>query len=120
MKILVVEDDAVNRKLFGILLKDAGFETLEAVNGKQAISVAIENMPDLILMDIQMPELDGISANRILKTTGATAKIPVIALTAFAMKDDGERFISEKFDGYISKPVNVREFVNTIKSFAGE
>ena len=91
-----------------------------AESGKSAIESAIQNMPDLIIMDIQMPVMDGVEAHRILKNTANTSKIPVIALTSYAMKGDRERFLQDGFDDYIPKPLNLDEFLEKIGKYLDE
>ena len=114
-QILVVEDNEKNMKLFRDVLGAKGYRTLEATTGIEAVDMASEHTPDLVLMDIQMPDLDGVEALHRLRGLAHTATIPVIALTAQAMRGDDERFLAEGFDGYISKPVNVREFVGIVR-----
>jgi CheY-like chemotaxis protein len=109
-KILIVDDDEKNLKLLRVILQSYGYETLEAKNGEEAVKLAKENIPALILMDIRMPVMDGITATKIIKSEPSTAKIPVIIITSSAMKGDSERIISEsRCDGYISKPINIKE-----------
>jgi two-component system cell cycle response regulator DivK len=114
-QILVVEDNEKSMKLFRDVLQATGYRTLEATTGRQALELAIEHAPDLVLMDIRLPDIDGIEALRRLRTDGRTASIPVLAVTAQAMHGDRERFIAAGFDGYISKPVNVVELVGTVR-----
>lgn len=114
-RILVVEDNEMNMKLFRDVLVAKGYRALEATTGGEAIAVAIEHAPDLVLMDIQLPDLDGVEALRRLRTDERTATIPVLALTAQAMRGDRERFLAEGFDGYVSKPVNVRELIGIVR-----
>jgi two-component system, cell cycle response regulator DivK len=114
-RILVVEDNAKNMKLFREVLVASGYETLEATTGGEAVHMAWEHTPDLVLMDIQMPDIDGVEALRRLRADGRTASIPVVALTAQAMQGDRERFLAAGFDGYVSKPVNVRDFIGTVR-----
>jgi two-component system cell cycle response regulator DivK len=114
-QILVVEDNEKNMKLFRDVLAATGFRTLEATTGGEAIHLASEHTPDLVLMDIQLPDLDGVEALRQLRANERTATIPVLALTAQAMRGDRERFLAEGFDGYLSKPVNVREFIVVVR-----
>ncbi len=116
MKILIVDDNEKNRKLVRFVLRNSGYETLEAEDGEQGIKLAKETVPDLILMDIQMPVIDGIEAFRILQSKPATKDIPVIAFTSYAMSGDRDKL----FKGYISKPINVNEIVSTIKSILDE
>ena len=114
-QVLVVEDNEKNMKLFRDVLYASGYGLLEATTGEQALKLALEHEPDLVLMDIQLPDLDGVEALGRLRANERTASIPVVALTAQAMQGDRERFIAAGFDGYISKPVNVAEFVETVK-----
>ena len=115
--ILIVEDDPKTIKLFRDLLQISRYETLEATDGKQAIDLAREKMPDLILMDIQMPVMDGLEATKILKTDPATKSIPVIALTASAMPEDHNKFMKTGGDAFITKPVDTRAFLATVKEY---
>lgn len=110
--ILVVEDDPRNLKLFTDLLKVFKYNTIVARNGKEAIEIAQNNFNeiDLILMDLQMPVLDGLTAAKILKKDENTKHIKIIALTAFAMKDDEKRVKDSGCDGYITKPINITSF----------
>ena len=120
VKILIVEDNLKNLKLFSILIKSQGFEVITAENGKEGVEKAISNIPDLILMDIQMPIMDGLTAFKELKTDPRVNDIPVIALTSYAMKGDREKFLDEGFTGYISKPVRKNSFfqiINEILNF---
>ena len=114
-QILVVEDNEKNMKLFRDVLAATGFRTLEATTGGEAVDMASEHTPDLVLMDIQLPDLDGVQALRRLRANERTAAIPVLALTAQAMRGDRERFLAEGFDGYVSKPVNVRELIEIVR-----
>ena len=114
-QILVVEDNEKNMKLFRDVLAATGFRTLEATTGGEAVDMASEHTPDLVLMDIQLPDLDGVQALQRLRSNARTAKIPVLALTAQAMRGDRERFLAEGFDGYVSKPVNVRELIGIVR-----
>lgn len=115
--ILVVEDNEKNMKLFRDVLQATGYRTLEATTGEQALELAAEHVPDLVLMDIQLPGIDGMTALGRLRGDERTASITVIALTAQAMQGDRERFLEAGFDGYVSKPVNVMEFVGTVKRY---
>jgi two-component system cell cycle response regulator DivK len=113
--ILVVEDNEKNMKLCRDVLRAKGYRTLEATTGQQAVEVARENVPDLVLMDIQLPDIDGVEALGRLRSDDRTTPIPVLALTAQAMQGDRERFLAAGFDGYISKPVNVVELIDTVR-----
>ncbi|MBM4140070.1 MAG: response regulator [Nitrospira sp.] len=117
MKILIVEDNEKNLKLFRSLLNSQGYETIEARDGEEGVRLAKYQKPDLILMDIQMPVMDGGTATRILKENPETKNIPVIALTSYAMKGDRERFLSEGFVKYIAKPIKLDEFLEVVRKY---
>jgi two-component system cell cycle response regulator DivK len=119
-QILVVEDNDKNMKLFRDVLLAKGYRTLEATTGGEAVALAAEHAPDLVLMDIQLPDIDGVEALGRLRADGRTASVPVLALTAQAMEGDRERFLAAGFDGYLSKPVNIAEFVATVKRYCEE
>jgi two-component system, cell cycle response regulator DivK len=116
-QILVVEDNEKNMKLFRDVLLAAGYRTLEATTGEEAVALAAEHSPDLVLMDIQLPDIDGIEALGRLRADERTASLPVLALTAQAMEGERERFLAAGFDGYLSKPVNIAEFIATVKRY---
>ena len=116
-RVLVVEDNEKNMKLFRDVLQAAGYSTLEATTGGQAVELATEHVPDLVLMDIQLPDIDGIEALGRLRADERTASLRVLALTAQAMEGDRERFLAAGFDGYLSKPVNVADFVTTVRRY---
>jgi two-component system cell cycle response regulator DivK len=116
-QVLVVEDNEKNMKLFRDVLLAAGYRTLEATTGEEAVAVATEHSPDLVLMDIQLPDIDGVEALGRLRADGRTASLPVLALTAQAMEGDRERFLAAGFDGYLSKPVNVVDLVATVARY---
>jgi two-component system cell cycle response regulator DivK len=118
-QVLVVEDNEKNMKLFRDVLQASGYRLLEATTGERAIELAVEHEPNLVLMDIQLPDVDGVEALGRLRANERTASIPVVALTAQAMQGDRERFLDAGFDGYISKPVNVVDFVRTVKEHCG-
>lgn len=113
--ILIVEDNEKNLKLARDVLQFKGYRTLEAGTAGEAIDLAIAHLPQLILMDIQLPDMDGIAALRRLKAEPRTAAITVVALTAFAMKGDRERFLGAGFDGYLVKPINIKEFPEQVR-----
>jgi two-component system cell cycle response regulator DivK len=117
--VLVVEDNERNMKLFRDVLQATGYRTLEATCGEEALVLAAEHLPDLVLMDIQLPDIDGVEALRRLRTDERTAGLPVLALTAQAMQGDRERFLEAGFDGYVSKPVNVVELIEIVKKHCG-
>ena len=119
-QVLVVEDNEKNMKLFRDVLQASGYDLLEATTGERAMELAAEHQPNLVLMDIQLPDLDGVEALGRLRADARTASIPVVALTAQAMHGDRERFLDAGFDAYISKPVDVLEFVRTVKEHCGE
>jgi two-component system, cell cycle response regulator DivK len=114
-RVLVVEDNEMNMKLVRDVLQARGYRVIEATNGRQGVELAAEHTPDLVLMDIHLPDIDGAEALGRLRADDRTAPIPVIALTARAMRGDRERFQAAGFDGYVSKPVNIGELVGTVK-----
>ncbi|MBI5641369.1 MAG: response regulator [Nitrospirae bacterium] len=118
-KILVVEDNEKNKVLVRDILTYYGYEVLEAGNGEEGIRKARESHPDLILMDIQLPVMDGIAAGAILKHDPLTEKIKIIALTSFAMKGDREKILDAGFDAYIPKPIDTRKIPVVIKEMLG-
>ena len=115
--ILIVEDDPRNLKLIRDLLQIRGYTTLEATDGKQGVDMARAKMPDLILMDIQMPVMDGFEATSILKADPVTKSITIVALTAFAMQGDREKCMEAGFNDYITKPLDIRAFMTKIKEY---
>jgi two-component system cell cycle response regulator DivK len=115
-KILVVEDNADNMKLATFLLQSAGHTVLSAIDAEIGLTLARAEHPDLILMDIQLPGMDGLEATALLKDDEATRHIPVIALTALAMKGDEERIRAAGCDGYIAKPLSYKDFLATISA----
>ena len=119
-RILIAEDNEKNIKLFRDMLQLSGYETLEASTGEQAIELATRHTPDLVLMDIRLPGTDGLEALRRLREDERTAEIPVVALTAQAMAGDRERFLEAGFNGYVSKPVNIVEFIGTVRHYCEE
>jgi two-component system cell cycle response regulator DivK len=116
-QILVVEDNERNMKLFRDVLHASGYRTLEAATGERAVELVFEHRPDLVLMDIQLPDIDGVEALARLRADERFSTVPVLALTAQAMEGDRERFLAAGFDGYLSKPVNIAEFVATVKRY---
>jgi len=115
--ILIVDDNEQNRKLARDVLQFAGFRTLEAAGGIEGLSLAVEHRPDLILMDIRMPDMNGTETVRMLREDERTAAIRVVALTSSTMKGDRERFLADGFDGYLEKPIRVREFPEQVRSY---
>ena len=114
-QILVVEDNEKNMKLLRDVLRAAGYRTLEASTGGQALMLATEHRPALVLMDIRLPDMDGVEALSRLRMDERTASIPVLAVTAQAMKGDGERFKEAGFDGYLSKPLDIDALLVTVE-----
>ena len=115
--ILIVEDNDKSLELVQDILQFRGFRTLPASNGHQAVELARIHQPDLVLMDIQLPDLDGVSALRQLRSQPSTAGIPVVALTAFAMTEDRGRLLEAGFDGYLAKPIDVRTLTETVLTY---
>lgn len=113
-RILVVEDNAVNMRLTVTLLQREGHEVLEAVDAEEGTSLARERLPKLILMDVQLPGMDGLTATRLLKADAVTRGIKIVALTALAMSGDRERVAAAGCDGYISKPIRYQEFLRVV------
>jgi two-component system cell cycle response regulator DivK len=118
--VLIVEDNELNMKLFHDLLDAHGYQTLQTRNGVEALELAREHHPDLILMDIQLPEVSGLEVTKWLKEDDQLRSIPVVAVTAFAMKGDEERIREGGCEAYISKPISVMMFLDTVKQFIGE
>ena len=113
--ILIVEDNEKNRKLARDVLQATGYQTVEAVTGEDAVRLAQAHRPALVLMDIQLPGIDGIEALRQLRADPATRAIPVLAVTASAMTQDRQKILAAGFDGYQSKPIRVREFLAAVR-----
>ena len=116
-QILVVEDNEMNMKLFRDVLVATGHRTLEATTGEQAVELATAHTPDLVLMDIQLPDIGGAEALARLRADERTASLPVVALTAQAMDGDRERFLAAGFDAYLSKPVDIADLIATVKRY---
>jgi len=115
--ILIVEDNNSNRLLMSDILNYHGYTVLEAKNGIEGIEMARKHLPDLVLMDIQMPAMDGFTAARVLKDDPLTRQLRLIAITSFAMQGDRERILAAGFDDYIAKPIAIREFPRTIQGY---
>ena len=113
--ILIVEDNDKNMKLARDILKAKGYATLEALTGEEGVKLAKEKVPDLVLMDIQLPGINGIEAFRQIRADAKTARIPVVALTASVTPTDRSEINAAGFDAFIGKPINLREFVETVK-----
>jgi two-component system cell cycle response regulator DivK len=118
--VMIVEDNELNMKLFNDLLEANGYSTIKTRNGLEALDLARQHRPNLILMDIQLPEVSGLEVTKWLKEDDELHKIPVIAVTAFAMKGDEERIRAGGCEAYISKPISVAKFVETIKTYIGD
>lgn len=118
--VLIVEDNELNMKLFHDLLEAHGYRTLQSRNGFDAMEIARAERPDLILMDIQLPEVSGLEVTKWLKEDDDLRAIPVIAVTAFAMKGDEERIRQGGCEAYISKPISVVKFLETVRSYVGD
>jgi len=118
--VLIVEDNELNMKLFNDLLEAHGYRTVQTRNGLEALDLARAHRPDLILMDIQLPEVSGLDVTRWLKEDDELKTIPVVAVTAFAMKGDEERIRQGGCEAYISKPISLAKFLETVRSYAGE
>ena len=118
--VLIVEDNELNMKLFHDLLEAHGYQTLQTRNGMEALQLARDNRPDLILMDIQLPEVSGLEVTKWLKEDDGLRAIPVVAVTAFAMKGDEERIREGGCEAYISKPISVATFLDTVRQFIGD
>ena len=116
-QVLVVEDNDKNLKLVRDLLQLHGYTTLEAMTATEGVALAIEHHPDLVLMDIQLPDMDGREALKRLRADARTASIPVVAVTAFAMSEDREAFLAAGFDGYLPKPIDVRAFPTQVAGY---
>lgn len=115
--ILIVEDNPVNMELASVVLSAAGFNVLQAASAEEGIALAKSEAPALVLMDINLPGMDGFDATRALKEDPETADLPVVALTALAMKGDEERVMAAGCTGYITKPINTREFAQAVSGF---
>ena len=116
-RVMLVEDNRMNSRLVEYVLEGDEFETTIIASAEEAVQAAADDPPDIILMDIQLPGMDGLEATRRLKQNPLTAKIPVVAITAHAMRGDEERVRAAGCDGYISKPINTRELAGTVRKF---
>ena len=114
--ILIVEDNEKNLKLVRDVLQAKGYQTIEAGTAEDGIVLARDRMPDLVLMDIQLPGMNGIDALKVLRVDAVTARIPVIAVTASVMQQDRNLITEAGFDGYIGKPINLKEFIDTVRA----
>jgi two-component system cell cycle response regulator DivK len=114
-KVLIVEDNVLNMKLFNDLLEAHGYATFQIMNGREALGAARQHRPDLILMDIQLPEMSGIEITKLLKEDEELRDIPVIAVTAFAMRGDEEKIRGAGCDGYLTKPISITGFMKAVE-----
>ena len=118
--ILIVEDNEKNMKLARDILRAKGYAVLEATTGTQGVELALQHRPDLVLMDIQLPDINGIDAFARIRADASTARVPVIAFTASVTPGDRNRIGDAGFDGFLSKPINLKDFVETVRRFVGE
>jgi two-component system cell cycle response regulator DivK len=118
--ILIVEDNELNMKLFRDLLEAHGYSTVETRDGREALDLVRKHKPNLVIMDIQLPEISGLEITKQIKADPALKAIPIVAVTAFAMKGDEDWVIQGGCDGYIAKPISVVPFIQTVKKFLGE
>jgi two-component system, cell cycle response regulator DivK len=119
-RVLYVEDNPQNMRLVRKILKHAGYEVLEAEDGNSGLETAINEHPDLILMDINLPDIDGLEVTARLKDNAGTSAIPIIALTANAMVGDREKALEAGCDGYLPKPISRQDLLSTVKEYIGE
>ena len=117
--ILIVEDNELNMKLFNDLLEAHGYDTVQTKSGVEAVGLARQHRPHLILMDIQLPEVSGLQVTQWLKDDPELSAIPVVAITAFAMKGDEEKILQGGCEAYLSKPISVVKFLETVRTYAG-
>ena len=118
--VLIVEDNELNMKLFNDLMEAHGYRTVQTRNGVEAVALTREHRPDLILMDIQLPEVSGLQVTQWLKDDEELRHIPVIAITAFAMKGDEEKIRQGGCEAYLSKPISVVKFLETVRTYLGD
>ena len=118
--ILIVEDNEKNMKLVRDILRHNGHETIEAPTGGEGVRLASERKPDLILMDIQLPDIDGIEALRRIRQDSALDAVAVIAVSASVMPDDQQKIVTSGFDAFVTKPINLKQFLDTVKRFLAE
>ncbi len=117
--VMIVEDNELNMKLFNDLLEAFGYKTLKTRDGKGVVELVRQHRPDLIIMDIQLPEISGLDITRQLKADPDLKAIPVVAVTAFAMRGDEQRIRAEGCEAYLSKPISVQSFLDTVRKYAG-
>ena len=118
-KILVVEDNQINMYLSCRILKSSGYEVIEARTGEEGVELAIKERPDLIIMDIQLPGIDGLETTKRIRKSKANGEVPIIALTSYAMAGDRKKALKAGCTGYIEKPINPETFIDEIKKFLG-
>ena len=116
--ILIVEDNEKNMKLVRDVLQFKGYTTIEAMTGNDGVRLAKEHKPDVILMDIQLPDIDGITALAQIRENSDTQRIPIIAVSASVMPDEQQRIVASGFDAYVTKPINVKDFLGVVEKFA--
>ena len=119
-RVLIVEDNETSMKLFRDVLAATGYRTLEATTGRRAIALAVEHGPDVVLMDVQLPDVDGLETLRRMRADERTASLAVLAVTAQAMHGDRERFLAAGFDDYIAKPVDILQLLDTVRQHCAE
>jgi two-component system cell cycle response regulator DivK len=117
--VLIVEDSELNMRLFNDLLEAFGYRTVKTRDGRQALPLARQHKPDLIIMDIQLPEISGLEITDRLKKDAALKTIPIVAVTAFAMRGDEQKILGAGCDAYLSKPISVSTFLETIRKYIG-
>jgi two-component system cell cycle response regulator DivK len=118
--ILIVEDNEKNMKLVRDILQHKGHATLEAATGGEGVRLAVEKRPDLVLMDIQLPDIDGIAALQLIRKDPALDATPVLAVSASVMPDDQHKIVTSGFDAFITKPINLKQFLETVQRFLAE
>lgn len=116
-KILIVEDNEKNMKLVRDLLQYKGHQTLEAITGMDGVRQAIDHVPDLILMDIQLPDISGIQALALIREQDALRSVPVLAVSASVMPEEQQKIVTSGFDAFIAKPINIKQFIDSVQSF---
>ena len=116
-KILIVEDNEMNMRLFSDLLKSKKYDVLQCLDGKKALDMVVKNRPDLVLMDIQMPEISGLEVTSLIRKTPEVSNTKIVAVTAFAMKGDEQKILEGGCNGYIAKPIAVADFLSTVDDF---
>jgi two-component system cell cycle response regulator DivK len=116
---MIVEDNELNMKLFNDLLQAQGYETVQVMDGKDVVRLVRQHRPNLVIMDIQLPGVSGVELTKQIKSDPALKEIPVLAVTAFAMKGDQDKILESGCDGYLSKPISVPIFLETVAKFFG-